>query len=114
MLEDREKAAERNFVNRQELAFKIKARRNLLLGLWAAGHMGLTGDGAQRYAQTVVDAELTGHDDSVLVKKVFDDLVAAGAPLTEGAIRDHLRVVHAMAVNEVAGDPGDDGPASSP
>ena len=49
--EDREKGFERKFAHDEELKFKATARRNRLLGLWAAGQMGLSGDDAQNYAR---------------------------------------------------------------
>jgi hypothetical protein len=93
ILEDREKVAEREFERERELAFKVRARRNKLLGLWAAGHMGLTGAAAQRYARTVVDAEIVGHDDEAVIEKVRCDLVAAGAPLPGEHIREQLSLL---------------------
>lgn len=90
MFEDREKAAERKFEREQEFGFRVKARRNKLFGLWAAGHMGLVGEAAARYAQTIVDAEVTSHDDQAIVEKVRDDLVTSGAPIAEPHIHAHL------------------------
>ena len=52
---DREKGYERDFERKQELAFKVKARRNHLLGVWAAEQMGLSGDAAAAYARGVAD-----------------------------------------------------------
>lgn len=97
MFEDREKAAERKFEREQELSFRIRARRNKLLGLWAAGHMGLAGEAARRYAQTVVDAEITEHDDRAVIAKVRDDLIAGGAPISEEHIRGQLVALGAEA-----------------
>lgn len=106
MFEDREKAAERNFEREQELAFRIRARRNRLLGLWAAGHMGLAGEAAQRYAQAVVDTEITGHDEQAVIKKVGDDLIAGGTPVAEGQIRRHLAELGAEARAQLLRDGG--------
>lgn len=106
MFEDREKAAERNFEREQELAFRIRARRNRLLGLWAAGHMGLAGEAAQRYAQTVVDTEITGHDDPGVVRRVRDDLIAGGTPVAEDQIRRHLAGFGAEARAQLLRDGG--------
>ncbi|MGO8919073.1 MAG: DUF1476 domain-containing protein [Stellaceae bacterium] len=106
MFEDREKAAEGKFEREQELAFRIRARRNRLLGLWAAGHMGLAGEAAQRYAQTVVDVEITGHDDQAVIAKVRDDLIVGGAPLAEEHIRRQLTGLGAEARAQLQQDPG--------
>ena len=54
----REKEFEARFKHDQELQFKITARRNRLVGLWAAQHLGLLGDAAEAYAQRVVEAQL--------------------------------------------------------
>jgi hypothetical protein len=97
IFDDREKAAERNFAREQEVAFRIIARRNKLLGLWAAGKMGLEGDAATRYALDVVDAEITEHGDAGLIKKVHGDLVARGLSVTEAEIGQHLAVFGARA-----------------
>lgn len=106
MFEDREKAAERNFEREQELAFRIRARRNRLLGLWAAGHMGLAGEAAQRYAQAVVDTEITGHDDPAVIRKIRDDLIAGGTPVAEEEIRRHLAGLGAEARAQLLRDGG--------
>jgi hypothetical protein len=97
IFDDREKAAEWNFVRELELAFRIMARRNKLLGLWAAGKMGLEGDAAARYALDVVDAEITEHGDAGLIKKVCGDLIARGLPVTAAEIGQHLAVFGARA-----------------
>jgi hypothetical protein len=76
--DEREKSFERKFQQDQELAFKARARRNKLLGLWAAGELGLTGEAAQHYAQNVLcaDLEQPGSDD--IVNKVASDFAKAG------------------------------------
>ena len=56
--EDREKGFERKFAHDEELKFKATARRNRLLGLWAAEQMGVTGEAAQAYAREVIKADL--------------------------------------------------------
>jgi hypothetical protein len=56
--EDREKGFERKFAQDEELKFRATARRNRLLGLWAAEQMGVTGDAAQDYAREVIKADL--------------------------------------------------------
>ena len=56
--EDREKGFERKFAHDEELKFRATARRNKLLGLWAAGEMRVKGDEAQAYAREVIKADL--------------------------------------------------------
>ena len=88
---DREKAAESQFVQARELPFKIAARRNKLLGLWAAGKMGLSGEDAARYAESVVDAGATEQDDRIIIQKVFGNLRAHGWRAVESEVADHLQ-----------------------
>ena len=85
--DDRERAEEARYALDQETQFKINARRNKLLGLWAADLMGKTGDDAQAYAKEVVaaDFEEAGHED--VVRKVKGDL---GERATEDEIRRKL------------------------
>jgi hypothetical protein len=75
--EERERDFEARFKHDQELQFKVKARRNRLLGHWAAERMGLSGEAADAYAREVVEAEFHGGDRHV-VDKVVADLAAKG------------------------------------
>lgn len=72
--DDREHAFENKYAHDAEMLFKAEARRNKLLGLWAAGLMGKSGDDAQAYAREVVkaDFEEAGHED--VYRKVAGDL----------------------------------------
>lgn len=72
--DDRENAFESKYAHDEEMMFKAVARRNKLLGLWAAGLLGKTGDEASDYAKSVVlaDFEEAGHED--VVRKVAADL----------------------------------------
>jgi hypothetical protein len=73
--EDREKGFERKFAHDEELKFRANARRNKLLGLWAAEKLGLTGDAAQTYARTVIktDMEEPGEEDVFrMLRRDFD------------------------------------------
>jgi len=93
IFEEREKEFEKRFKHDQELQFKIKARSNRLLGLWAAQHMRLEGDAADRYAREVVEAALKGGDRTVITK-VAADVSATGQTVTEAQVKfrlDHLR-----------------------
>lgn len=78
--DDRENAFETKFANDSEMQFKAEARRNKLLGLWAAGLMGLEGEDAAAYARAVVkaDFEEAGHED--VVRKVAGDLGDKSSP----------------------------------
>jgi hypothetical protein len=86
-LNDREKAFETRFARDAELQFKVTARRNRLLGYWAAEKLGLTHEEAEAYAKTVVaaDFEEVGEDD--VFRKVHGDLAAHGCDVSEHEVR---------------------------
>lgn len=89
--DDREKGFERKFAHDAEMQFKAEARRNKLLGLWAAGKMGIMNPAeAMGYAQEVVtaDFEEAGHED--VFRKVWGDFQAKGAECTEQELRTQM------------------------
>ena len=88
--EDREKAFENKFAMDQELAFRVAARRNRLLGEWAAALMGLTSEETDAYAKAVVQADFEEAGDEDVVRKLLGDLVSAGVDMTEAGIRSAL------------------------
>jgi hypothetical protein len=98
--DEREKDFETRYKHDQELQFKVKARRNRLLGLWAAERMGLTGDAAETYAREVVDAALAGGDQRV-VGKISADLKAKGQSQTESQIKFELDHFAAAAKQQI-------------
>jgi hypothetical protein len=99
--EDREKGFEQKFRHDQELQFKVTARRNRLLGLWAAERMGLTGDAADAYAKEVVAADFEKPGDDDVVQKVAGDLKAKNITVTEQQIRDELRRLFEAAKKQI-------------
>ena len=96
--DDRENAFENKFAHDQEMLFKAEARRNKLLGLWAAGLMGLSEDAAAEYAKDVVkaDFEEAGHED--VVRKVAGDL---GDKATDTDIRTKMEELLAVAKEQL-------------
>jgi hypothetical protein len=90
LFDDREKSHERKFQLDQELAFKAKARRNKLLGVWAAERLGLAGVAAETYARDVAAVAFGKHGDAEMVAKVAADLAAAGAGVDETRVRAEL------------------------
>ena len=84
---EREKSFEKKFEKDQELQFKVNARRNKLLGLWAAGLMGKSGADAEVYAKEVVLADFEKPGDSDVMDKLVRDLAAAGKPTEEHTVR---------------------------
>ena len=88
--DDREKAFESLYARDQELQFKIIARRNRLLGHWAANKMGLTEAEADSYAKEVVRADFEEAGDEDVIRKVLGDLTSAGVEIDDAAIREAL------------------------
>ncbi|MBM3597197.1 MAG: DUF1476 domain-containing protein [Alphaproteobacteria bacterium] len=88
--DDREKAFEAKFKRDQELQFKVNARRNKLLGLWAAEQMGLKGDAAEAYAKEVVAADFQKVGDDDVAGKVLKDLTAKGVKTDDRHIRREM------------------------
>lgn len=100
---DRETAFENKFAHDAELQFKVTARRNKLLGLWAAGRLGHEGDAAEAYAKTVVVADLEEAGDEDVVRKLVADLGGTGtsdddvrAALIEKAAEARRQIMEAM------------------
>ncbi|RKF15046.1 DUF1476 domain-containing protein [Roseovarius spongiae] len=94
--DERKNAFENKFAHDEQMKFRAEARRNKLLGLWAADLMGKTGDDAQAYAQEVIraDFEEAGHED--VVRKVAADLGDRADPDTIRAKMEEL-LAEAMA-----------------
>jgi hypothetical protein len=87
---EREKGFENKFAYDQETQFKITARRNRLLGEWAAQQMGLTKDQAAAYAKEVVAADFEEAGDEDVYRKVAGDLKASGVDISEHRIRKQM------------------------
>ena len=85
--DDRERAFETKYARDEEVAFRIVARRNRLLGQWAAGLMQLTKEEADAYATAVVQADFEEAGDEDVVRKLVSDLTAAGVEIDGPAIR---------------------------
>lgn len=88
--DDREKAFENKYARDQEMQFKVIARRNRLLGQWAAQKMGLTPEEADAYAKDVVRADFEEAGDEDVIRKVLGDLTSAGVDCDETVIRTQL------------------------
>src|ERR1700704_6647350 len=83
----REEGFEKKFAMDEEQKFKAEARRNRLLGLWAAEKLGISGDAATAYAKEVVAADFEEAGDSDVLRKVMGDITAKGLTLTEQQLR---------------------------
>jgi len=87
---DREKAFETAYARDQDMQFRIMARRNRLLGHWAAGLMGLTDVEAESYAKDVVRADFEEAGDEDVIRKLLGDFVSAGVACDDAMIREAL------------------------
>ncbi|MGK6321568.1 DUF1476 domain-containing protein [Sphingomonas sp. DT-51] len=88
--EDRQRAFEAKFARDEEVAFRIVARRNRLVGQWAAELMQLTPAETDAYAKAVVQADFEEAGDEDVVRKVYGDLTAANVDVEEAAVRRAL------------------------
>jgi hypothetical protein len=83
----REESFEKRFVHEEELHFRAEARRNKMLGLWAAEKLGKTGAEAQSYADALVAVEVTAHASESVLARVLKDFQTAGVAQSEHQIR---------------------------
>ncbi|MEJ5978773.1 DUF1476 domain-containing protein [Novosphingobium sp. PS1R-30] len=88
--EDRERGEEAKFAHDEEMQFRIQARRNRLLGQWAAERMGLSAAETEGYAKGVVQADFEEAGDEDVIRKLLGDLVSAGVDASEGEVRTAL------------------------
>lgn len=95
----REEGFEKKFAHDEELQFKAMARRNKLLGLWAAEKLGKTGADADAYAKEVVLADFEEAGDNDVLRKVAADLKEKG--IDEDAIRAQMGALLAIAVEQI-------------
>jgi hypothetical protein len=99
--EEREKGFERKFAHDEELKFKATARRNRLVGLWAAELLGITGDDALAYAREVIKADLAEPGDEDVVRKIRADFDAKGVDQSDHQIRRKLADLMGEAVAQI-------------
>lgn len=88
--DEREKAAESKFARDSEKEFKAVARRNKLLGLWAAEQMGLSGSEAESYAKQVIAADFDEPGEDDVYRKVMADFKAKGLEISEHRVRRQM------------------------
>ena len=100
--EDRQKGQEAKFAFDAEKKFKAEARRNKLLGIWAAELMSLSGDAANAYAAEVVAADFEEAGDEDVFRKVSADLKAKGVAVAEDVIRHKMAALVAVANQQIA------------
>ena len=95
----REEGFEKKFAHDEELRFKANARRNKLLGLWAAEKLGLSGDAANVYAKEVVMSDFEEAGDNDVLKKVTKDL--EGKNVSEQDVRRTMNDLMEKAIAEI-------------
>ncbi len=97
----REEGFEKKFALDEEQKFKAQARRNRLLGMWAAAKLGIAGDAAIAYAKEIVAAEFGEGGDADVIRKVIADLGAKGVTVTEAQVRAEMTELMAQAIAQV-------------
>jgi len=100
-IRDRQEGFEKKFAMDEETKFKAMARRNKLLGLWAAEKLGKTGTDADAYAKEVVQADFEEAGDNDVFRKVRTDFDAAGVVLSDTQIRSIMDELLAAAVEQI-------------
>jgi hypothetical protein len=99
--DDRRDAFEKKFAHDEDLRFKATARRNKLLGLWAAERLGKSGADADAYAKTVVLADFEEAGDADVIRKVRQDLDAAGKSVDNAELSRVMSELMGQAVEQI-------------
>ncbi len=97
----REDAFEKSFVHKEELHFRAEARRNKLVGLWAAEKLGKSSAEAEAYADQLVAAETSAKSAEIIVDRLIKDFSAAGVDQSEHQIRRTMDEMLAKATTEI-------------
>ncbi len=98
---EREKAFENKFARDEELRFKATARRNRMLGQWAAEKLGLSGEAVETYVKAVIKADFAEPGDDDVLAKIASDFKAAGVAASEDDIRAKMSELLAEAVRQI-------------
>lgn len=88
--DDRERAFETKYARDEEMLFRVTARRNKLLGQWAAEKMGLTPEETDAYSKAVVQADFEEAGDEDVIRKLLGDLTSAGIDIDDAGVRAAL------------------------
>ncbi|WP_048647994.1 DUF1476 domain-containing protein [Nitratireductor soli] len=100
-MKDREDAFENKFVHDENMKFRAMARRNKMLGLWAAEKLGKTGDEAEAYAREVVNSDFEEAGDHDVFRKVRKDFDAAGVDQSDHQLRRTMDELLNQAIEQV-------------
>ena len=112
--DDRKKGFEAKYRHDQEITFKVTARRNRLLGLWAAAQMKVDGAAADAYAKEVVAADFDRPGDSDVVHKVLTDFAEKGVAIDERHLRREMDRLGALAREQILAEAGRGEPQDTP
>ena len=102
--EDRERSFEKKFALDEELKFKAEARRNKMLGEWAAARLGLSGPAVEDYVKSVRRADLAQKGDDDVFQKVMQDLKGKGVAVADTELRKAMNDFLATAVAQIEGE----------
>jgi hypothetical protein len=102
--DDRERGEEAKFARDQELMFRIAARRNRLLGEWAAARMNLSAEETDAYAKSVVQANFEEAGDEDVIRKLLGDLTSAGVETSDAELRAALEAKQVEARRALMGE----------
>lgn len=101
LFEDREKAFEQMFAHDEEARFRALAKRNRMLGKWAATELGLTGEKAEAYVAKIGRSVVSAVVDQNLAQKIRSDFEAAGIDRSDDQIREKMSELMATASDQV-------------
>lgn len=99
--DERESSFEAKFKHDKELQFKVTARRNKLLGLWAANLLGIHGAEAEAYAKDVVKSDFAAPGDNDVVQKVLGDFQARSVEMSEHRLRKQMDDLMRIATDQI-------------
>jgi hypothetical protein len=102
--DDRVKGEEARFALTAEMEFRVHARRNKLLGIWAAELMSLAGEEARAYAAEVVASDFDEPGDGDVLKKVSDDLRVKGLNVSDAVIRQKMDQLMSVAKEQIVSE----------
>lgn len=102
--DDRKRSFEKKFANDQEKIFKANARRNKLLGIWAAEMMGMDEEAAKAYAVAVIKADMEEPGDEDVFRKIRADFDAHNVEQTDHQIRHKMEVMMNKAMEQIANE----------
>ncbi|MBF9232401.1 DUF1476 domain-containing protein [Microvirga alba] len=101
IFENRERGFEQMFAHEEETRFRALARRDRLIGLWAAAQLGLTGEQASAYADGMRQSAVSSHADEAIVQKIRTDFEANGIARSDDQIREKMAELLGTALAQV-------------